>query len=223
MTAHERVNLCQAIRDHEFVGGLVGRARKRQQEIGADFGRALVQQLEEGMLGIGARLAPDHGSCPCGDRLAVASRALAEALHLELLEVGRKPSEPLAVRQHGMALATQPVAVPVREQSKQHGQVVAPGSTPEVLIHRVRAREHRFEMRGADRKLERKAYGRPERVASADPVPHRESRVAADAEFVHCRVIRGHGGKVPRYGGLAEFRGEPGAHTPRIRRASPAS
>lgn len=62
----------------------------RCQEITGDQLGALVDQLVEGVLAVGARLTPDDGASLVVNRLAVAIHVLAVGLHVALLEVGRK-------------------------------------------------------------------------------------------------------------------------------------
>ena len=64
--------------------------------------RALVQQLEERVLAVGAGLAPHHRCRVPIHRPAVAIDALAVAFHFELLQVGGKALQVLLVRQHGV-------------------------------------------------------------------------------------------------------------------------
>ena len=57
----ERLGLRQAIGDGELgLRGIAAGRLRRQQEIERSARRALVQHLEEGMLGVVAGLAPDH-------------------------------------------------------------------------------------------------------------------------------------------------------------------
>ena len=51
----------------------------------------LVNELVEGVLAIGARLAPDDGSCGVVDPLSTAGHIFTIGLHVSLLEIGSKP------------------------------------------------------------------------------------------------------------------------------------
>src|SRR5207249_6869966 len=64
-----------------------------QQEVQRGAQRALVQQLEEGVLAIVAGLTPDDRRGLPLDRLAIERHGLAVALHLELLQVGREAAQ----------------------------------------------------------------------------------------------------------------------------------
>jgi hypothetical protein len=64
-------------------------------EIAGHQPAALVQQLEEGMLPVGADLAPHDGVGLARQRLAVAPHRLAVGLHLQLLQEGRQKAQRL--------------------------------------------------------------------------------------------------------------------------------
>ena len=86
------------------------------EEIARDDVGALVDQLVEGVLAIGARLAPDDRAGRLVDGLALERHRLAVALHVLLLEIGGEARQPLVVGQHGMGRETPGVAVPDAEQ-----------------------------------------------------------------------------------------------------------
>ena len=79
----------------------VGRVGHRD-EVGRDHPGALVDQLVEGVLAVGARLAPEHLAGVGGDRRAVVADALAVGLHGQLLEIRGEAVQILRVRQHGV-------------------------------------------------------------------------------------------------------------------------
>jgi hypothetical protein len=64
---------------------------------------ALMEELEEGVLGVGARLAEhQHAGCiHC--RRAIDSDPLTVGLHVHLLKVGRKARQALLIGHDGMA------------------------------------------------------------------------------------------------------------------------
>ena len=93
-----------------------GQAFGGGQEVRRDQRRALVDQLVERVLAVGAGLAPDDRPGGVVDRGPVAPHRLAVALHVGLLEIGRQAMEMLVVRQDGMALGAEEVAVPDAEQ-----------------------------------------------------------------------------------------------------------
>src|SRR5690606_21194628 len=103
-------------------GGLV--ALGRDDELARDYGRALVQQLIEGVLAVGARLAPDQRSGVAGDRLARERDALAVRFHVELLQISRQAGEALIVGQDGASREAENVPIPDAEQAELDGDIV---------------------------------------------------------------------------------------------------
>ena len=115
---HQSLALGEAVGDQKIVMMRVGVGRRRRDEQveGNDL-RSLVDELEEGVLTVGARLAPHHRA---GRRIGgrtVELDVLAVALHLQLLEIGGETSEPLVVRDHAMSGVSEDVAVPHAEQA----------------------------------------------------------------------------------------------------------
>jgi hypothetical protein len=86
-----------------------------------------MQQLIEGVLAIGAGIAPDDRAGRHGKRLAGTVDALAVALHFQLLQVGRQQLQGLAVGQHGGTAGAEEVGVPQAEQGQGQRQVVGGG------------------------------------------------------------------------------------------------
>ena len=192
------------------------RAIHGRDEIDCNLGGALVQQLEERVLRVVARLAPDHVAGPVVDRHAGARDALAVRLHLELLQVRREPVQTPVVRQHRERIEPEEVVVPDAEQAHQHGQVARERLRPEVLVHLVPTCEHEFELVHAQRERDRQPDRRPQRVAAADPVPHREARFRRDAESIHRRVIGRDRNEVMRDALLAQLADQPFARGVRV-------
>ena len=135
-----------------------------------------MQHLEERVLGVGARLAPDHRRGRKVDALAVERHGLAVALHLELLQIGGQPREALVVGQHGERRQIEEGAVPGAEQAH-----AAPADCARTApsrkcrsIFAAPARKCR-EVLAAEREFRDKPDRRPNRVAAADPIPHREA------------------------------------------------
>ena len=89
-------------------------------EVGRHQPGALVQQLVEGVLAVGARLAP-HDLAGVASRPASPSQRhrLAVALHAQLLQVGGEAGQVLAVGQHRLGLGAEEVDVPDRDQPEQ--------------------------------------------------------------------------------------------------------
>ena len=94
-----------------------------RDEVGRDEPGALVDQLVEGVLAVGAGLAPEHLAGVGGHRGAVPAHGLAVGLHGQLLEVRREPVQQLGVGQHGVGLGAEEVDVPDVEQPHERGHV----------------------------------------------------------------------------------------------------
>ena len=103
-------------------------------EVGGHEPGALVEELEEGVLAVRARLAPHDGPGVPADRLAATGHGLAVALHVELLEVGGEAGQLLAVGEDGVGLGAEEVRVPDAEQAEEHRQVVLDRRGAEVLV-----------------------------------------------------------------------------------------
>ena len=84
----ERLGLGEGVREQEVVmlGGWLERPGEGDQVAGHEP-RPLVEELEEAVLGVRARLAPDDRRSVVGERGAVARDPLAVRLHRKLLEV----------------------------------------------------------------------------------------------------------------------------------------
>ena len=144
---------------------------------------ALVDELVEGVLPVGAGLAPEHLAGVVADGGAVPAHALAVGLHRELLEVGREPVQQLRVGEDGVGVGAEEVGVPDVEQAHLERHVGRCGSGAEVLVHGVEAGQQVGEVVGTDGDDQRQADGRVHRVATADPVPEAERVVGVDAEL----------------------------------------
>ncbi len=106
--------MVHATRTHVVAGG------EKTDEVGGDQRGSLVDELEVGMLPVGTG-GPPHDRTG-GDRHRSPSpvHRLAVALHVQLLEIGGKTPEIMAVGQHRMGLRTEEVPVPQAEQTEQH-------------------------------------------------------------------------------------------------------
>ena len=152
-------------------------------EVDRDQLRALVDELVEAVLAVGAGLAPEDRAGLVVDGRAVERDVLAVRLHRELLQVGGEALQVLVVRHHADGLRVEEVAVPDREQPHEHRQVLRERRGAEVLVHRVEAGEHLAEVLGTDRDHRRQADRGVHRVAAADPVPEAEHVRGVDAEL----------------------------------------
>src|SRR5690606_32509878 len=186
----ERLGLCEEVRHELVVMGAEGiEAAYEADEIARDELRSLVQQLEERVLAVGARLAPDHRSRLVRDAASREIDALAVALHVELLEVGGKSGQVLIVREHRVRLRAEEVVVPKADQTEQNGQVALERRRPEVLVHLVHTAEQLPEVLRPNGEHEREPDRGGQRVPSADPVPKPEHALGIDPEARHFRRV----------------------------------
>ena len=169
-------------------------------EVGRDHHGTLVQQLVEGMLAIGAGLAPEDLTGVGGHSAAVPADVLAVGLHGELLQVGRETVQVLAVRQHGVALGTEEVDVPDVEQAHQRDGVILERGIAEVLVDGVEALEELLEALGAEHDDQRQAHGGIDGIAAANPVPETEGVGGVDAEGLNLLESGGNGDEVLGHG-----------------------
>ena len=156
-----------------------------RDEVAGNQPRALMDQLVERVLAVGARLAPVDRAGLVVDLRAVERDVFAVALHRQLLQIGRETLQVLLVGQHGHRLGAEEVVVPDRQQAHQHRQVLLERSGAEMLVHLVEAVEHGAEVIRADGQHRREADGRVHRIAPADPVPELEHVGGVDAELGH--------------------------------------
>ena len=165
-------------------------------EVAGDEPRALVDELVERVLAVGARLAPVDRARVVVDPRAVEGDVLAVRLHGQLLEVGGEALQVLLVGQHGHRLRAEEVVVPDGEETHEHGQVALEGRGAEVLVHLVEAVEHGAEVVRPHREHGGEADGRVHGVAPAHPVPEAEHVRGVDAELRHLGGVGGDGHEV---------------------------
>src|SRR5262245_25101774 len=168
----------------------------KSDEITRDESRSLVDQLVKRMLAVGSRLSPIDGTGIVIDPLTIESHMLAVTLHRQLLEVSRKALEVLLIGQHRHGLCAEEVVIPDGQEAHEHRQIPLKWRGAEMLIHLVKAVQHRAEIIRADRNHRRKADRRVHRIAPADPVPEPEHVGCINAELRHFRRICGYRNKV---------------------------
>lgn len=97
---HEGLRLCEEVGGkHALVLVAVDRVVRldSEDEVGGDELGALVEKLEEGVLGVGTRLTEEDGAGGVLDVVAAAGDSLAVGLHGQLLEVGGETVHVLVV------------------------------------------------------------------------------------------------------------------------------
>ena len=130
-----------------------------------------MDQLIEGVLAVGSRLAPVDGPGLVVDLGPVERDVLAVALHRQLLQIGREALQVLLVGQDRHGLRAEEIVVPDGQQPHEHRQVALERRGAEMLVHLVEAIEHGAEVIRPDGQHGRKADGRIHRIAAARPSP----------------------------------------------------
>ena len=161
-------------------------------EVRRDEPRALMEQLIEGMLAVGARFAPEDLPGLVVDARPVEPHRLAVRLHRQLLQVGGEPRQPLAVGEHGVRLGAEEVDIPEVQQSLDDGQALIKGCLEEVLVHGAKPRQHLGEGVLPDRDHQREADGRVVGVTSSHPVPEAEHVPRVDPEGCDSPLVGGY-------------------------------
>src|SRR5258708_40210345 len=115
-------------------------------EVAGDQPGALVNELVEGVLAVGAGLTPDDRAGLVVDAVAFQVHMLAIAFHIELLEVSAQAVEILVIRQDRPGLRAEEVIVPDAQQGQDHRQITLEGRGTEMLVHLVEARQHLIEL-----------------------------------------------------------------------------
>ena len=135
---------------------------QRSNEIRRNHARSLVQQLEVGVLTIGAGLAPDHRAGAVVGACAVQCDGFSVAHHIELLQIGRETVQILVIRSDGMAARSEEVRVPDAEQRQDDRHVGLQRRASEMQIHRVGSVQQGLEIPHADVQRDGQSDGGPE-------------------------------------------------------------
>jgi len=200
LAAHERLGLREEVREQDRVV-LAERIVRldRRDEVARHQPRALVDELIEGVLAVGAGLAPDdRARRVVRDRLAAARHALAVRLHVALLEVCREAAQVLVIRQDRVRLGAEEVRIPDAEHREDRRHVPLERRGAEVLVHLERPGEQLLERVHPDGARDRQPDRAPQRVAPADPVPERKHVLRIDAELRDLLLIGRQRDEVPR-------------------------
>ena len=158
---------------------------RERDEVARDEPRALVDQLVERVLAVGAGLAPvDRAGVVVDARRRRASRAC--RCSPSSAAAGRPGSASGTARTAARATVCAPKKVVVPDGEQPHAAPAGCARTARVRKCSsicVEAVEHRAEVLRADREHRRQADRRVHRVAAADPVPEAEHVRGVDAEL----------------------------------------
>ena len=91
---------------------VVGQRTGDGDQVDRDHVGSLVEELEEGVLGVSSRSAPDHRPGGSLRVVAVLADALAEAFHRDLLDMGGEESQAVGVGDDGQRSAPEEAPVP---------------------------------------------------------------------------------------------------------------
>ena len=161
--AHERLGLGETV-GHALAlaivdGGLGVRQRQHEIHIGGEH--ALMEHLEEGVLGVGTNAAPDRGHGLHPHRLAVAGHGLAVGFHFQLLQEGRHRGQALRIGHHDVARQPEKVVVPHADERQRRRQVGLQRRGLEMVVHGMGAGQQRVERLHAQAEGDRNADRRP--------------------------------------------------------------
>ena len=152
---------------------------------------SLVNELVEGMLSIGSRLSPDNWPGLIIHLPTFQVNVFSVALHIGLLEVGTQAPKIMVVGQDCHGLRAKEIIVPDANKPQQHREVALKGSGAEMLVHRMKARQHLVKVLGADSDHQRKANGRVKGVTATNPIPELEHICRVNAKLLYlCGVCR---------------------------------
>src|SRR5262249_7848967 len=164
--------------------------RSKRQEVAGDEPRPLMDQLVEGVLAIGSRLAEVDRASVTRYLGTVERNAFPEALHGQLLQVGWEAFQVLLIRQDRNRFGDEEVVVPDRQKAHEYRQVAFERSRTEVFVHLVATVQHGAEIIRADCQHGREPDRRSHRVAPTYPVPELEHVGRVDTKRRALRRIR---------------------------------
>lgn len=171
-------------------------------EVAGDEAGALVDELVEAVLTVGAGLAPVDRTRFGIHMGAIEFHMLAIALHGELLEVGGEAFQVLVVGQDGDGLCAVEVVIPQGQEAVEDGDVLLKGRGAEVLVHRMESGKHFAEVVRAEGDHVGEADGGIHRIAAPHPIPEAEHVGGVDAELGDFLGVRGNGDEVLGDGGF---------------------
>ena len=161
---------------------------------------ALVDQLIESVLAVGAGFPPDHGAGMAEQIRAIAGDALAVTLHLQLLQICRQTRQALVVGQHRAGGVAADLVMPKPDKGQQDRHVLRQWGGLEMAVHRAGTGQKVIEGIGADRDHQGQTDGSPKRIAPADPILKAENARGINAIGGSLVTCGRDGGKLRRRG-----------------------
>ena len=172
-----------------FVIGRI--TTSRDQKITGDELSALVNQLIKSMLAIGAGFAPYDRPRRVVHCRAIAPRRFAIALHIQLLQIGGKTMQTLAIRQYCLRGCGKKVAIPDAQQCQNDWHILLQWRRPEMFVHTVGTCQQCREVVHTNGDGDGEANHRPQGITPTHPIPETEDIVFVDAKgrdrFSICR------------------------------------
>ena len=129
----------------QIVGGL-----GEPDEVGRDQPGALMDQLVEGVLAVGSRLAPEDFAGVVRHWRAVSAHGLAVGLHRQLLQIGGETGQVVRIGQYRTGFRAEELVVPEPDQAEQHRRVGLQRRGAEMLVDDVESGEELGEPLAAD-------------------------------------------------------------------------
>ena len=125
-------------------------ALRRGQKVARDELGALVNQLIEGMLAVGAGLPPNHGAGLIIHPQPIFGNALAIAFHIALLEIVSKTLHGLVVGKNGVRLCVKEIVVPNAQERHDDRDILGKRSGAKIVINGVRPAQQGLKIVHAD-------------------------------------------------------------------------
>src|SRR6476660_4610891 len=146
---------------------------------------ALMYQLIEGVLAVGAGFAPVNRTCCVGDSRSIDGNTLAVTFHCQLLQICRETFHVLVIGQYGDGGSIKTIAVPDRKESHQDWNISLERCAAKMFVDLVEAVEHRPKVVRTDGDHGGQADGRCHGIPASDPVPEFEHVCTGYTELCH--------------------------------------
>src|SRR5215467_4240931 len=108
-------------------------------EIAGDEPRALVDELIERVLAVGARFTPVDRRSLIFDFDPVEGDVFAVALHCQLLEIGWKPLQVLLVGKNCHSRCVKEIGIPDAEETHEDRKILSEGGGAKMLVHLMKS------------------------------------------------------------------------------------